>query len=306
MPFGGLLTLGGIGLAGSIGGSLYQGMNAQSIAQQQLASQQQQQQQALGYANNSIAAAAPTMQELQAMDQELSNMTRTYSMQQASLSRDTSLLSSIDPAFISAGQQAYQLMNGQSAPVLGPLQTQLDTQRKQLTSQLQQQYGPGWADSSAGIQAMQNFNNSANLTLSQAQQSYTGQLLGAAGSYAPNLTNDINSSANTMGSLGSSYVGQNQAQQGLQIQANGQAVQALTATNPTQYQGAGNIGGLQAGQMIGGIGSSLTGMAAGMAGQSYGQSQFFNNLQNYQNTMGTLGSGGGGGGGASYYSATRG
>lgn len=216
----------GIGaMAGStLGNLLFDQPNAasqyasaqQSIAQSQLAQQQATQQQALGYAQM-------TPQQIANLEQQLNINTQSYNRNQA-------LINSSDPALIAAGQQALQLLNGQKAAALGPIEQQRAQQRQTLEAQLRQQLGPGYATSTAGAQALNNFDMQTSQLSTQAQQSTLGMLLGTA----QNTSAQYNPLQNVQaGNLINSQYAQNQ----------GLEVSALT-NNPITYAGANYYGQL--------------------------------------------------------------
>jgi len=91
---------------------------------------------------------------------------------------DNELLDSTDPALIAAGRNALDLLNGKEAPTLGPLKNQLAQQEAKLRAKLTQQFGPGYETTTGGQQALQQFQQQANMTLANAQQQSLGQLLG--------------------------------------------------------------------------------------------------------------------------------
>lgn len=239
-------TIGGVvaGPIGAVGGYAYgsaydqqkQAAEAkaaadQKIAEEQLKFQKETQQKAEGFA-------APSMDELMLIQQQLQHMSRLYTLQDAAYNRDLNLVNSIDPNIVSAGQNTYAIMNGKAAPTLDPIQKQRDIQRRQLETQLSQRMGPGYATSSAGIEALNNFDLQTSTLMTQAQQSYLGslgsltaQLSGAR----PNLAGQVNSNAMTMGQLTGSLEGQLGAIKNRQIGA-------TIGTNPAPYGGAQYIG----------------------------------------------------------------
>lgn len=137
-----------------------------NIAEAQLAQQREDRDLALKYA--------------EATPEELAQINRSIALNEADIQRKEKLLASSDPALIEAGSQALKLLRGEEAKTLGPLKANLAAQESKLREKLAQQLGPGWETSTAGIQALQAFNEKANAALSGAQQNMLGLLLGTA------------------------------------------------------------------------------------------------------------------------------
>lgn len=112
--------------------------------------------------------------------QELAALERSFAAQETNLARSEKLLASVDPALMEASQQALRLLRGEDASVLAPLKSQRARQRKLLLDQLRSQLGPGAETSSAGIQALTQFDQETSGLVAGAQQSSLGQLLGSA------------------------------------------------------------------------------------------------------------------------------
>jgi hypothetical protein len=163
------LVAAGVSAAASIAGAAMGAGANQGIASAQEATAQANRAQALQFA-------APTPQEMQSISDQINNQSRYQAIQQASVDRDTGILNSLDPALVTAGQQANQLMQGQSAAIIQPMLQQQALQRGQLQQQLAAQLGPGWATSSAGVAAMNSFNTQANLSTAQAQMTAFNQV----------------------------------------------------------------------------------------------------------------------------------
>lgn len=253
-------------------GNTQAAQGSQDVAEQQLAGQQALSSQLQGYFPALNATAAPTAGEISNLDSQLQNMTQIYQLQYASLARDTALANQINPAIGAAGTQALALLNGQNAPVLGPLQTQIANQRQQLTQQLQSQYGPGYATSSAGIQALTAFDQQSQMTLAQAQQSYTGQLLGVALSGRPNVAAETNAAGQTMSGMAQTYGGLSNQLQTRQLQNYGTQMNTLINSSTVPYQGANDVASIQEGQGQQQLMNSFLGaaMARGVLGGSSG------------------------------------
>ncbi len=116
----------------------------------------------------------------EATPQELEQLNRGIALNEADIQRKTKLLESSDPAIIEAGQQALKLLRGEEAKTLGPLKSNIAKQESALREKLLAQLGPGYENTTAGIQALNAFNEQANNALSGAQQNSLAQLLGVA------------------------------------------------------------------------------------------------------------------------------
>lgn len=175
-------------VGGSLVGSVVSGIAAQGAARDQLAAQQQQRQQAL--------AAANSPEEIQQLQSQIQ-------LNNQDIARKQKLLDSTDPALLEAGKQTLQLLQGKEAATLSPLKSQQAQARKQLEDKLRAQLGPGYANTTAGLQALSQFDNAAFNSTSQAQQQSLSQLLG--------VTQNTNQGASLMnniamtGSIASSY-----------------------------------------------------------------------------------------------------
>jgi len=231
----GMMAVGaGVGALGSIVGGALQANALSQTSAAALAQQQADRQQALGFT-------APTASEMQNLQQQLAVTNQQVQQGQ-------SLLNSYSPAAQAAGQQALALMNGQQAPALSVLQNQRSQQRAQLQQQLQQQLGPGYAESSAGIQALNNFDQQTANTMNTAQQAAVNQYMG----YSQN--------AGQLG-VGLQQQGSQGYLQNTATQQNQQTMQANAINgNPINgaLSGAGQLAGAQAvGNAFGNIGAGI-------------------------------------------------
>jgi len=225
-------------------------------ANAQLGQQQSDRSQALN-----IAGASP--QEIQNLQQQLGVATQQVQQGQ-------SLINSYSPAAQAAGGQALALMNGQSAASLAPLMNQRAQQRSALQQQLQQQLGPGYQTSSAGIQALNNFDQQTANVTTNAQQQAIGNYMGYAGQGA-----QIGSGLQQQGSQGILQNNQNMQQQ--QIMQNNAIAQnavnpglaysgLLAGANANAANFAGITGAINPAQimgMFGGAGSGGGGSSGG-------------------------------------------
>lgn len=240
MPFGGLLTGGLVagGLASSAIGSSKTTGAQQNIAQAQLQQQGAERQFAVG-------AAQPTGAELDAMQKQLQNYQETYGLQKAQLQKDISLESLTNP-------ELQRLLKGEAAPTLNPYMAVVQNQRDQLSADLSRQLGSGWENTTAGMQALQQFNLQHSNQAAQIQQQYLGSMMANNLALGSSVSGQINQGAQTLAGLNQGTFGMSNAIQGRQISAS-------EGTSMVPYSGANNISQLGQGQMMGQLGGSLMG-----------------------------------------------
>lgn len=123
--------------------------------------------------NLALRLARATPRELQEIE---ANTTRSLQ----TIERERKLIEAVDPAIAEAGKQAYSLMRGQEAAILGPLNRQRSRMKDSLRDTLRKQLGPGFETSSAGIEAMNRFDTETSDITTQAQQQAISGLLGQA------------------------------------------------------------------------------------------------------------------------------
>lgn len=114
-----------------------------------------------------VSAASPG--EISSINQILSTKMSALNSSLSSISKQQSDLDKVDPQVQAAGNDLYNLLTGHASDILAPMQTQRDNQRKQLVNSLQSQMGPGYATSTAGIQALTAFDQDTASVLSNAQ-----------------------------------------------------------------------------------------------------------------------------------------
>lgn len=154
-------------------------------------------------AGKAAVAAAQSPQELAALRQALDTQTRA-------IGRQEQLFASIDPAIMEASQQALKLLRGEEAKSLSPLKQNRDLQRKKLVDRLREQLGPGAETSTAGIQALNQFDQETSTLLSGAQESSIANLfgMGLQGSQAKlGAEGLINQGIGQIGNIGQAFGG---------------------------------------------------------------------------------------------------
>lgn len=120
--------------------------------------------------NRAIRAAKMTPQEMNEFQNQINQAERT-------LNRERKVLEAIDPTLIEAGKQAFELLQGKEAAILAPLRRQRQRQKKVLEESLRRRLGSDFETSSAGIEALTQFDLATSDVLANAQQSATSQLL---------------------------------------------------------------------------------------------------------------------------------
>ena len=149
MGFGAILA--GAGAAGQVAGGLL-GARAQDRA-----------------AALSQRAFAPSAEERAATRATFAAETRDIARREAELVE-------LSKALVAAGGNLQGLLSGEDASVLGPLRESLARDRAELRRRLRDQLGPGAEFSTAGAQALAEFDRRAQLTMEQAQQASIGQM----------------------------------------------------------------------------------------------------------------------------------
>ena len=120
-----------------------------------------------------IEAARPTAKELKALDDQ-------HAFNIRDIERREKLLASIDPALIEAGNQALGLLQGKEVKGLDPVRKRREQQREQLKQRLRDELGPGFETSTAGAQALAQFDQATEESMFQIRDATLGRLLGTA------------------------------------------------------------------------------------------------------------------------------
>ena len=198
--------------------------------------------------------------------QELAALERSIQQQERGVAREEKFLGSIDPTLIEASQQALKLLRGEESSSLAPMKAQRDRQRKALVDQLRSQLGPGAETSSAGIQALTQFDQQTSMGLAQQQQASLGQLLGSTQQSA----SQGRSSLANLGQQGLGIAGgfSNIKARGVNAITGSQAGMSAAGSAMTNAAGARYSGDQLRGQAISGIGGQLVGagVTAGLSG----------------------------------------
>jgi hypothetical protein len=181
--------------------------------------------------------------------------------QERQVQRQEELAKTINPALIEQGKQYAALHQGKSAPALSNLQNQRAIQRQQLVGQLQQQLGPGAETSTAGMQALNQFDQETSNQTSQAQQQYTG-LLGELTESAPGSMNATGAANTQLSSINA----QDPSIQRDQVMAQFTGAGAAPAAAGVNAAGAGGLAQALLGQTLGQIGNNVMKLGASNSG----------------------------------------
>jgi hypothetical protein len=212
--------------------------------------------------------------------QALAALESSMQTQERQLVRQEKLMESINPALIEASNQALKLLRGEEAASMGPAKAQREKQKQQLINTLREQLGPGAETSSAGIQAITQFDAETNNLLAGQQQGSLAHLLGVAQGSQQNIAGGAQALS---GLAGAGAERQRSAFNAGQSQLFN-AMQPLTGASGSRFV----EGGLRARQGQG-IGSDI--FKVGMAAASGGFGG--------EGLLGPMSGGGNGGGGGS-------
>jgi hypothetical protein len=188
--------------------------------------------------------------------QELAALERSLGVQEKSLARQERLVQALDPAIIEASQQALQLLRGESAAALDPIKKQRDQDRQKLVNTLREQLGSGAETTSAGQQALQNFDFQTSQVLAGQQQQSLSQLFqfgSSGGNQLASTAAGFQNIAGGFGNIASRRVGA--------VTGTGQAV--------TQAAGSRFVRSQLQGQGTAQIGAGITSLAGTVGGAAF-------------------------------------
>jgi hypothetical protein len=234
---------------------------------------------------------ALAMKYAEPSEMEMQQLEQAIALNSQDVARKEKLLASADPALIEAGNQALQLMQGKQAAALDPIKSERERGKQQLQNTLAQRLGPDYAQSSAGITALSEYDRQTGMLMNQAQQQTLSQFLGVAqntaqmGSMQSNIGNAA-ALSQVRGNINQRQVG---AVRGTPIDASlAYAGDIARARGQQQLFGqVMQIGGAAAGAYFGGLASGAAGSVGGkIAGQQLGSS-FASNLGQGNYDMGT-------------------
>lgn len=222
-----------------------------------------------------------TLNAASASPQELNVLGQSYSAALQNVGQQQKLMSSIDPALMSASKQALQILQGGQSSLNQPMLNLRNSQRSQLMNQLTAQYGPGAENSSIGQRALQQFDMQTDSMYQQNQQQTLSQLMGIAGQGGASQSNAVNQSIGTLNNVGSGYSAIQNRITNANSNVMGSTLGALSGTNQSLINTAGAQyvqSGLQ-GQGLASLGNSIgqTGTLAALYGTRGGGGTTNNN-----------------------------
>ena len=219
-----------------------------------------------------ILQAAENPQELQALDTNLGFAERN-------VQRSEDLIRNIDPTILAASQQALDLLQGKDAAITQSVTRQRQRDRQKLVDRLRGQLGPGFENSSAGIKALNEFDQSTNDLVAQQQQSFLGTLAQTGGAFTQQRGSLFGSAQAGIQGVAGGF-GQRQARL---LGANINAANLVTGAEQNRFAGisrafqSGNAAVQQAGQSLVAnagapfVGSIMRGQADLAQVQQFGQ-----------------------------------
>lgn len=105
-----------------------------------------------------LAFAAPTSQELENLTKQVNLYERMYGQQTAQIDQLQKQITEVyGPAIMEQGKIFYDQLKGESSGVVKSFDNQRNRQRKQLEAQIIERMGPGALTSSAGVNALNDF-----------------------------------------------------------------------------------------------------------------------------------------------------
>lgn len=177
-----------------------------------------------------------------ASPEEIQNLELSLAAQERNINKQSRLFDALDPAVMAASEQALQLLQGREAKALSPLRRNREQGRTRLLNRLREQLGPGAETSSAGIQALNQFDMQTDQVLSGAQQQSLSQLFGI-GSQGASQRTALGDSVGRFRQIGQGFgdIAQRQTSAFLgasDSSAQSQAGQTLVGSAGSQFAGA--------------------------------------------------------------------
>lgn len=299
---GGVVAGAGTVVGGAMAAGAQKDASQQQIAYQEYALQQEikmrQETQALAMSTSVMSPG-----ELASIGQMLQTQSTGLSASLFQIQQQMSALNAADPALKSAGEQTLQLLNGQTSRYLDPVMAQRDQQRSQMQNQMAAQLGPGWRTSTAGIQAMTQFDMATNSMTAQVQQQALQEVSGTFSSLFGQQQQGLQAGTAAVGNAFGTAFNQGAAiDQAYSYATTRQtnAVLGATTASPINFQGPANVAGnpnagITMGNTFGQAASGVGGAFGVAGGMAYQQNQ---QQQNQQFWSGMMGGGQPGGGSA--------
>ena len=199
------------------------------------------------------------MRIAQASPQELEQINRAIQLNEQDIARKQKLIDSADPALIEAGQQALNLLEGEEAKTLDPIRRNRAEQKEKLKDRLRNQLGSGFETTTAGAQALNQYDLQTSDILAQEQSRTLGQLLGVA----QNTANSFRVTPNVQMAGTLAQLAGRPADRALTALT---SISRIPGQSTIQYQGAPFVGQALQGQMVSNTGKTLTNIGASYFG----------------------------------------
>lgn len=202
--------------------------------------------------------------------QQLQQLEQANQANQQDLQNKQAIINSVSPSLLALGRQTLDMLNGKgNSPMLAGYDTSTAQARTDLENRLKAQYGAGYADTTAGQQALSNFdiqnaNNRQGLNYQTAMSNLA--------MLNPYVANGTAQNVNNMLNIGTGYGSNASRVSGAYQNTGNQRI----ATAGSQYLPMVGIGNTMSGSggtlssIFGGSGGDTPGMAGGAAkvGQS--------------------------------------
>lgn len=197
-----ILIAGTAAAAGSVGGGMIQSSAQAKMGKAQMEAAERMRREALAFA-------APTAAELENLSKQVNLYERMYAQQTATIDQLQKQITDVyGPAILEQGKIFYDQLKGQSSGVLKSFDNQRERQRKQLEAQLVERMGPGALTSSAGVNAMNDFDQkTSDMRAGVEEQSLNNSLnrvislTGGQDATAKGILNSYNSMSNLLGNI---------------------------------------------------------------------------------------------------------
>jgi hypothetical protein len=140
-------------------------------------------------------AAASSGEEIDNLNSFIRNSEQSLGQQRRQLGRQVEILEASNPELI-------KLIQGEASRTLAPVRAERDQQRQSLVNRLREQLGSGAETSTAGMQALNQFDMQTSSVLAQQQQSSIGQLFGISQGFEGLAGANIGLGSNISGNFG--------------------------------------------------------------------------------------------------------
>lgn len=121
-------------------------------------------------------AARATPAEIEALDSVVKQRESAVTQALSETQRFEETVATLDPVIREASEQQLSILRGKAADILKPIQRRRERQKAELEQQLASSIGPGFRTSTAGVQALINFDTATDELMSQTQFNALNQL----------------------------------------------------------------------------------------------------------------------------------